>query len=50
MKALELLDGLERLKTVHGGDAAAKRLHLLGELDRRRLPEPEDVERFHECL
>lgn len=50
MKVLDLLDGLERLKTVHGGDAAEQRLSLLRELDRRRLPEPEDVERLHECL
>jgi hypothetical protein len=50
VNVLELLDRLERLKTVHGGDAAAHRLELLRQLDRRRLPEPEEVERLHECL
>lgn len=50
MDPLADLNNLERLKTVYGGDAAERRLELLRRLERRRLPEPEDVERLHECL
>ncbi len=48
--ALAPLARLERLKTTYGEGCGAAKRSLLATLERRRLPEPEDVLRLHECL
>jgi len=49
MKASVLLRQLEKLKNVYGGDAAARKLNLLGKLT-RRLEKADKVCRLHEFL
>ena len=49
MKASVLLRQLEKLKNVYGGDAAARKLDLLGKLS-RRLEKADEVRQLHEFL
>ena len=50
MKAATLLRRLERLKTTYGAGVGARRIALLGALDRRSLPRAREVGRLHELL
>ena len=48
--AAALLKGLERLRTEFGADAAGRKLDLLIEIERSRLPSAKAVARLHEIL
>jgi len=50
LKAATLLQKLERVRSVYGGDASSTKLQLLEALRRRRLPTAGQVLRFHEAL
>jgi hypothetical protein len=50
VKAETLLRQLEKLKNVYGGDAAARKLDLLEQLERRCLDKAKEVYRLHEFL
>ena len=50
MEPMDLLTRVDALKTAYGGDAAERKLQLLGEIDRHVAGSARDVLRLHEFL
>ena len=50
MEPMDLLTRLDDLKAAYGGDAARRKIELLGEIDRHAVRSARDVVRLHEFL